>query len=144
MSTFYTQDAWVETFKPIINPNNHWGEGATYSAFETYDEDFEKVKATDNKYVWTEVDGDCGTYIVAGQHWVNRIHYFITEVPWTDEWTEVPTWSYRQCDCTDEEEFEEVGYNPDCDECDEGMIDIDVDTVADLKVLYGDDANVIA
>ena len=141
MSSFYTQDAWVKTFKPIINPNNDWGSDATYSAFETYGEDYEVVKNANPNNIWTEVDGDEGTYIIAGWHFVNRIQYFITEVPWTDEWTEVPTWSYRQCDCT-----EETGdYDPECiEQCNEGSHDIPVDTVADLKVLYGDEANVIA
>lgn len=140
MSKFYTQEAWVRDFKPINNPNNDWGADSTYSAFETYGEDYDKVKATDVKYVWTEVDGDEGTYIIAGHAWVNRIQYFITENPWTDEWTEVPSWSYRQCECT-----EETGdYDPECvEECNEGMHDIPIDTVEDLRVLYGDEADIV-
>lgn len=138
MSKFYTYDAWVETFKPIWNDKSQ-----DLMQFETYGDEYEKVKATDNKYVWTEVDGDEGTYIIAGHHWVNRIHYYITENPWEDEYTEVPTWCYRLCDCQDESEDGE--YNPDCPECDEGMIDIDCDTVEALKQIYGEDnADIIA
>ena len=137
MSKFYTYDAWVDTFKPIWNdePNG-------IMQFETYGDDWEKVKEAhdiNHNTIWTEVDGDSGTYIIAGLHWVNRIHYYITAEPWTDEWTEVPTWCYRRCDCTELEEFEEEGYNPECEECEEGDIDIPVDTVEDLKQIYGED-----
>jgi hypothetical protein len=134
-----TYDYWTNNFKPIKNNLVKYDS----ITFETYGEEAEFVQKADNKYIWTEVDGDSGTYIVAGYHWVNRIHYYITEKPWDDEWTEVPTWCYRQCDCCDLEEFEDNGYNPDCDECDEGMIDIPCDTVEDLKQIYGEDAPIV-
>ena len=140
MSAFYTYDGWVETFKPIKNEISKYGR-ETLLRFETYDEEYEFVKAQDDKHIWTEVDGDEGTYIVSGHHWVNRINYYITENPWTDEYTEVPTWAYRICDCT--EESEDGDPNPDCTECDEGTMDIPVDTVLDLQVIYGEEANVI-
>jgi hypothetical protein len=35
--------------------------------------------------VWTYVDGDDGTYVTNGYHLVNRIGYFITEVPYDDK-----------------------------------------------------------
>jgi hypothetical protein len=135
MSKFYTYDAWVDTFKPIKNHLTKHGE----LHFETYGEEVEFVQKADNKYIWTEVDGDEGTYIMAGYHWVNRIHYYITENPWEDDYTEVPTWCYRICDCA--EESEDGDYNPDCTECDEGTIDIACDTVEDLKQIYGEDNN---
>jgi hypothetical protein len=141
MSKFYTESAWLETFKPILNPNNNWGEGATYSAFETYGDDLAVVQNTDNNLIWTEVDGDSGTYIISGMHWVNRIQYFICENPWEDEYTEVPSWCYRRCDCTEEEGFEDG--NPDCEECHYGDIDIPCDTVEDLKQIYGEDADIV-
>lgn len=140
MSKFYTYSAWEQTFKPI---KNHLVKYDSIN-FETYGDEVEFVKQQDPNKIWTEVDGDSGTYIIAGMHWVNRMHYYITENAWEDEYTEVPSWVYRSCDCTEDEAFEEEGYNPDCTECDEGMIDIDVDTVDQLRVLYGDDANVIA
>lgn len=137
MSKFYTYDSWVDTFKPIWNdePNG-------IMQFETYGDEWEKVKeahAKNPNTIWTEVDGDGGTYIIAGMSWINRIHYYITEEPWTDEWTEVPTWVYRRCDCTEDEAFEKEGYNPECEECEEGDIDIPCDTVEDLKQIYGED-----
>jgi hypothetical protein len=142
MSKFYTYDAWVDTFKPIKNTISKYPDSSLIH-FETYGDEYEFVKAQDPNKIWTEVDGDEGTYIVAGWHFVNRIHYYVTEEPWTDEWTEIPTWTYRPCDCQDETEDGE--YNPECTECDEGLIDIDCDTVEALKQIYGEDnADIIA
>lgn len=138
MSKFMTYSSWVDTFKPITNSIRNNGD----LAFETYGEEVEFVQKADNKYIWTEVDGDSGTYIVAGYHWVNRIHYYITTNPWEDEMTEVPTWVYRQCDCA--EQNEDGDYDPDCPECDEGMIDIDCDSVVALKDIYGEDAPIVS
>jgi hypothetical protein len=138
MSKFYTYQSWFDTFKPI---KNNITNGADYH-FETYGEEYEFVKAQDPNTIWTEVDGDSGTYIVAGWHYVNRIHYYITTNPWDDEYTEVPSWCYRRCDCTEEEGFEDG--NPDCTECEFGDIDIPIDTVEDLKAIYGEDAEIVS
>ena len=142
MSKFMTYDYWADTYKPIKNKISKYPSDDLIH-FETYGEEVEFVQKADNKYIWTEVDGDSGTYIVAGYHFVNRIHYYITENPWDDEWTEVPTWCYRQCDCAEDEANEDYGYDPLCDECDEGMIDIPCDTVEDLKQIYGEDAPIV-
>ena len=139
MTTVYTFDKWVETFKPTLNPRNNWG--GDYSAYETYGEDLEYVSQQDVHNVWTEVDIDNGTTILAGFWRVNRIQYFVTAEPWTDEDTEVPSWAYRDCDCkTEENDYE---YDVDCTECDEGTIDIPVDTVEDLKAIYGEDVEIV-
>lgn len=144
MSKFYTYDAWVDTFKPIKNTISKYPDDSLIH-FETYGEEYDYVKGIHPNFIWTEVDGDAGTYIVAGLHFVNRIHYYITENPWDDEYTEIPTWCYRSCDCMDDEAFEDEGYNPDCPECEDGSIDIPCDTVEDLKQIYGEDnADIIA
>ena len=153
MSKFYTYGAWEQTFKPIKNTlrNTDFQE----ITFETYGEEFEFVQKADNNHIWTEVDGDSGTYIIAGYHFVNRIHYYITENPWEDEYTEIPTWCYRDCDCAErileekyeaeEIDFSTPDYDPNCEECEEGTIDIPVDTVEDLKKIYGEDnADIVA
>jgi hypothetical protein len=141
MTKIYTRDAWVRDFQPMVNPNNNWGEGATYSSWETYGDDDEYVRQQDNNFVWTEVDGEEGCYIISGYHWINRIHYFITNRPWTDD-IEVPTWGYRECEC---QELVDIDLqSPEfCDECDEGMIDIPIDTVEDLQVIYGKDVEIV-
>jgi hypothetical protein len=136
MSKFYTYSNWEETFKPVPNKISKYPDDSLIH-FETYGEEFEFVKAQDTNKIWTEVDGDSGTYIMAGYHFVNRIHYYITENPWTDEYTEVPSWVYRVCDCTDQTEDGE--FDPTCTECEEGSITIDCDTVEALKDIYGED-----
>lgn len=141
MSKFYTYGAWEETFKPIKNNISKYPSDDLIH-FETYGEEVEFVQKADNKHIWTEVDGDSGTYIVAGYHYVNRIQYYITENPWDDEWTEVPSWMERQCDCLDKDDFDDM--NPVyCDECEEreGYISIPCETVEDLKKIYGEDNN---
>lgn len=144
MSKFMTYDYWVENYKPIKNTISKYPD-SNLIHFETFGEEVEFVQKADNKYIWTEVDGDSGTYIVAGYHYVNRISYYITENPWDDEYTEIPTWCYRQCDCTEDDANEDYGYDPLCDECEEGSIDIPCDTVEDLKQIYGEDnADIVA
>lgn len=142
MSKFYTYSAWEETFQPIKNKISKYPDDSLIH-FETYGEEVEFVKKQDPNHIWTEVDGDSGTYIVSGFHFINRISYYITTNPWTDEMTEVPTWVFRNCDCTEDEAFEDEGYNPDCEECEEGSIDIDCDSVVALKDIYGEDAPIV-
>lgn len=76
-------DFWMKTFKPIkntITPHS-WAEGM---AFETYGDDLKhvyEVAKTAPRTVWTLVDIGNGMTIQQGLHFVNRIGYFITEVP---------------------------------------------------------------
>jgi hypothetical protein len=134
-----TYDYWETNFKPINNTISKYPDD-TLITFETYGEEYEAVQKAHEanpNTIWTEVDGDSGTYIVAGWHFVNRIHYYITENPWDDEWTEVPTWCYRECDCV--EQSDDGEYDENCEECDEGSVNIACDTVEDLKAIYGED-----
>lgn len=143
MSKFYTYSAWEQEFKPMPNSIRNNGD----LAYETYGEEHEYVTLQDDKHIWTEVDGDSGTYIVSGYHFVNRIQYYITNKPWDDEYTEVPTWVFRNCECVDEEVDGILTYNgdpnPDCEICDDGLIDIDCDSVVALKDIYGEDAPIV-
>lgn len=54
--------------------------------YETYDADWEFIKAQDEHKVATLVDGwdDDKEYLIEGIHWVNRIGYFLLETPWTE------------------------------------------------------------
>ena len=74
-------DEWCETYKPI--PNNIVEDSSfDGTMFETYGAEYEFVKKADPAYIWMYGDGDDGgTYIWNGWHIVNRIGYFITEVP---------------------------------------------------------------
>lgn len=79
-------ERWAETFKPI---QNHITADSSFGGemFETYGDDLEYVLTLVRQgfdgagMVWTYVDGDGGTFIVEGYQLVNRIGYFITEVP---------------------------------------------------------------
>ena len=54
-------------------------------AFETYGEDLDFVKSQNPNHVWTLMDDDYGKLVVvAGYHFVNRVHYIITLKPWKD------------------------------------------------------------
>jgi hypothetical protein len=83
MSNFIEMDfdEWCETYKPI--PNNIVEDSSfDGTMFETYGAEYEFVKKADPSYIWMYGDGDDGgTYIWNGWHIVNRIGYFITEVP---------------------------------------------------------------
>jgi hypothetical protein len=74
-------DEWAAIYKPI---KNHIDTNASFDGemFETYGEELEFVKAADEDRIWMYGDGDDGgSYIWNGWHFVNRIGYFITEVP---------------------------------------------------------------
>ena len=79
-------DEWLKTYKPIYNhiePNasfqDETGQGIM---FETYGDEVLFVKSQDPAKIWTYGDGDdVGGYIWNGWSFINRIGYFITEVP---------------------------------------------------------------
>lgn len=85
--TVMTYEQWIDKFKPIqnhITPDSSFGG----EMFETYGDDLEYVlqvaRKTNGLLVWTYIDGDGGTYIVEGYRLVNRIGYFVTQVPYDD------------------------------------------------------------
>jgi hypothetical protein len=56
--------------------------------FETYGDEIEFVKQQPEAHIWMYGDGDDGgTYIWNGWGFVNRIGYFVTEVPCPDNTT---------------------------------------------------------
>jgi hypothetical protein len=80
-----TEEEWFNTFKPIPNhldPNASFqtDEGVGYM-FETYGDEVEFLKSQEPNRIWTYGHGDSGSYIWSGWHFVNRIGYFITTVP---------------------------------------------------------------
>ncbi len=80
------EEEWFNTYKPIPN---HLDKNASFQTdegigymFETYGEEVEFVKTQDPACIWMYGDGDDGgSYIWNGWHIVNRIGYFVTEVP---------------------------------------------------------------
>jgi hypothetical protein len=80
-------DEWCDTYKPI---KNHIDTNASFNGemFETYGDEVEFVKQQDPAHIWTYGDGDDGgSYVWNGWSFVNRIGYFITEVPCPAETT---------------------------------------------------------
>ena len=76
-----TEEEWFNTYKPI---KNNLVENSSFDdhMFETYGEEVEFVKAQDENRIWMLGDGDDGgMYIWNGWGFVNRIGYFVTEVP---------------------------------------------------------------
>lgn len=78
-----TYEEWLSRFKPQTNPLNPTGpyNGLMY---ETYGQELDEVYKADIDRIWTLVDNDGATDITSGFHHVNRLGYFITEVPCPD------------------------------------------------------------
>ena len=113
-------DDWVDKYRPIKNHITKYPDpNAEFEPFETYGEEWEFVKSQDPKYVWTEIDGDMSTLLVTGIGWINRMVYYICEVPWEDENEQVLISVEVECDCFDQDKFDEgEDYgDPDCPEC---------------------------
>ena len=109
-----TMDEWEATYKPIYN---HIDTNASFQddsgngiMFETYGDEVAFVKSQSPANIWMYGSGDDGgTYIWNGWGFVNRLGYFITEVP-----------------CPDGLTIQVQVGEPDltCDDCDD-IIDID-------------------
>lgn len=74
---------WLEKFRPV---KNHLEPNAPFGGlmFETLGEELSYVRSQESKKIWTMVDADEGLYILNGYHLVNRLGYFISEVPMTE------------------------------------------------------------
>jgi len=125
-------DEWWETYKPIKNEHSIDSDYSGITAFETYGDELQYVLQQDDKHIWTEMDGDQGVSIVNGYHLVNRIQYYITVKPWTED-IEIPVSIDKECDCMSEGEG-----ILDCDECrGNGYITIWIDTREEMEEIYG-------
>lgn len=98
-----TEEEWFEQFKPVLN---HIDENGSFDGymFETYGDEVDYVKGQDVHHIWMYGDGDDGgSYIWNGWGFVNRIGYFITEVPWVEGTTyqiqvSIPIYYCENCD----------------------------------------------
>ena len=110
---------WADKFKPIKNKFTIYSDD---TMFETYGEELDFVKAQDPRCVWTYVDGDMSSVLLAGFHFVNRLGYYVTEVPWDNEWDSCLLAVEAECACYNEDEdvmeTRDMEYgDPDCKEC---------------------------
>jgi hypothetical protein len=111
--------AWADKYKPIPNKFSKQPDDII---FETYGEEVEFIQAQDPKYVWTNVQGDECDLIVAGYAYVNRLSYYITEIPWENEEDYVLISVENECECYSDEEDVLIKRNdnwgdPDCEKC---------------------------
>lgn len=116
-------DAWADKYKPIKNHLYKYADpDGTMKMFETYGEEVEYIQNYDPKYVWTYVTGDMCDLLVAGYHYVNRLGYYVTEIPWEDDNEYVLLSVEKECECNDDEQWD-----PDCRTCEGyGLITEDV------------------
>lgn len=82
-------EIFVDTHKPVRNNlHDNQPHDAPYDGFmfETYGKEMEYVRSQDCHKVFTLVTGDDGnkTYVTSGFHHVNRMGYFVVEVPWNE------------------------------------------------------------
>jgi hypothetical protein len=122
--TKYVSLTWKEfeeQFKPI---KNHLVPDQNQQMFETYGEEVEFVisQITDNR-VWTYSDGDMCSFVSNGYHYINRIGYYVCEVPYDEDTEyEIITSTEEECECYSEDEEilqqrnDEWG-DPECEKC---------------------------
>ena len=73
----------IEDFKPINNKFR-----PEEQMFETFGKELEFVKDQPENKVWTLMDDDDGNLVITtGFHVVNRVGYYVTEIPWNREMT---------------------------------------------------------
>lgn len=80
-----SEQFFCDFFRPIWNPINpnasfDWGDGFG-TLFETYGDDFKFVQSQKSSHVWTLLSGDDGDFTGSGCHFVNRLGYFVTQMP---------------------------------------------------------------
>jgi hypothetical protein len=119
MTEILGHSAWTEKYKPIPNKFSKYPNEMMY---ETYGEEVEYIQSLDPRYVWTNVQGDECDLIVAGYAYVNRLAYYVTEVPWENEEDYVLISVEKECECYSDDEEMLVKRNdnwgdPDCAEC---------------------------
>jgi hypothetical protein len=87
-----TYEEWIGTYKPLCGDDSP----EDILQFDTVEEVFiflgKTPPPTDedtfnavHKLIWTETAGDGWYFISTGIHYVDRMHYFICEVPWKEE-----------------------------------------------------------
>ena len=89
MTRTATVEQWETMFRPMTNTlasEASWqDENLDGILFSTTGKEHEFVCDHNlTRKVWTWVDGSDGTYIVNGYSFVNRIGYFVSEVPYDD------------------------------------------------------------
>ena len=80
-----TEDEFKSKFTMV---KNHLDNNASLDGcmFETYGAEVDYIASlADTKTVWTYLEGEDDCYFVTGMHLVNRIGYFVTKEPYTED-----------------------------------------------------------
>lgn len=102
MKEYQGWSEWADKFKPKDNHFN--GQGKLY---ETYGEEWNYITTVDPKYVWTYLDGDMSSILVAGIAYINRLGYYVCEVPWEDDMDSVLLSVETECECYNEDGYDD-------------------------------------
>lgn len=73
-----TAEEFQTNYRPIKNPFSADG---SYM-FETYGQELDFVRSAPANTIWTYSQVDYGFVTTEGYHFVNRLGYYVTEVPW--------------------------------------------------------------
>lgn len=90
-------DEWFDKYKPITT------EHGDLRVYETYGADLEFIKSiTEDNRVWTWLDSDDYSAILNGAFYVNRLCFYVTEIPWEGEAGDIEINMYEpnECDIT--------------------------------------------
>lgn len=108
---------WYEKYKPVENPNG--GSGPAWDdKIQMFEVDDKRILTADPKMVWTLVECDGHLIISPGFHFVNRMGFYITEVPWEHEDIEVYDGDEIEC-----EKCHDVHFDANTHVCDPEMIE---------------------
>lgn len=92
-------DDWHDKYKPILTDHGD------LRIYETYGADLEFIESIiDDNRVWTFLDGGDYSVITNGLMFVNRLCFYVTEVPWEGEAGDIQIDLYEadECDITGE------------------------------------------
>jgi hypothetical protein len=67
-----TYDKWLEDFRPVLDPKDD-------SQPMRYDHQSNIPEGTLPDLIWTVVEAEDDMILVSGQHYVNRMYYYICE-----------------------------------------------------------------
>lgn len=111
MSNELDENYWFEFYKPIANTVEGGTKGtAGYSVngvgymYETYGPDYEyvmHVNGLDPRRVWTFCEEDGIGFVSSGWRFVNRMGYFVTELPYEGDYTTINMWGADELGCND-------------------------------------------
>lgn len=75
-----TYEEWIEAFRAVKNPVNP---DASFDGYliDTSEEELVWLAGQNRAKIWTLLETDGALHISEGWHFVNRLGYFVTEVP---------------------------------------------------------------